>query len=313
MRDVQNRLPIEVAYMESLRDGGSGCANGKVVALSHHTTQWAQMAYRLYMPYYPFGDVTNVMAWHGEDHVPEPFVWWLFEALVEAALCMEQGDLNAAVADWEAIVHRDIKPQNIMLGQPRPGTFQAYPEPKLGDFGLAVVIPENDPLNPKAYNNDVGTHGYQAPEQLQYLDSQTADLVDEVPLNSSTNVWGLGITLLSVMNNDIPPRLAFEDINRSMPRWQDAALYYSPELRNLVMRCVAFRQADRPTLGNLRVEIGARSSTAAPPGVDLAQGMRTFVPVNLDDDFDHKLRLDADEYPLGLALAQEVLDRRGVL
>ena len=93
----------------------------------------------------------------------------------------------------------------------------------------------------------------------------------------------------------------------------DRMLKESKKLQRTIESLTKKNATLQKKLDNASDSGASSSSTAAPPGVDLAQGMRTFVPVNLDDDFDHKLRLDADEYPLGLALAQEVLDRRGVL
>ena len=48
-------------------------------------------------------------------HIPESFIWHLFEGLVDACLVLEQGRKDVAVKDWKPLVHNDLHEGNIML------------------------------------------------------------------------------------------------------------------------------------------------------------------------------------------------------
>jgi serine/threonine protein kinase len=77
--------------------------------------------------------------------VPEPFLWHVFECLSIAGLLLERGVVEGnPMRNWNTIVHRDLRPDNIFFGMPDPERFNRYPTPKLGDFGIAVYAPPSD-------------------------------------------------------------------------------------------------------------------------------------------------------------------------
>ena len=75
-----------------------------------------------------------------------------------------------------------------MLDLKSASTWPMYPQPKLGDFGLAIETWDNDDLNPLVYNLGAGTLGYFPPEQRRYEDRQTGEPIDAFKLLAHTNV-----------------------------------------------------------------------------------------------------------------------------
>jgi tetratricopeptide (TPR) repeat protein len=137
------------------------------------------------------------------------------------------------------VVHRDIKPQNILV--------DAQGEPHLGDFGLARLI-ESVPLTIEG--GFLGTPQYAAPEQVA---GKRADI------GPATDVYGLGATLYHVLSGR--PPFDGEDAHQILERKRkeigprpvrDASPSVSPELALVVSRAMESRRADRyPTAAAL--------------------------------------------------------------
>eukprot|EP01084_Bolivina_argentea_P315718 547072_1 len=83
------------------------------------------------------------------------------------------------------IIHRDVKPQNILLHQ--NGIY------KLADFGLAKDIDKS-----LAKTFAIGTPFYMAPEVLKKDDKNKSNYTPKI------DVWSLGITLYYIVMNKYP-------------------------------------------------------------------------------------------------------------
>jgi len=138
--------------------------------------------------------------------------------------------LAAAHAAAPPIVHRDIKPQNILL-ELADGGLNA----RLSDFGLARhANPMTLLISAK------GTLGFKPPESLHNIDSCAAD------------VWAMGVTLYMLLTDHWPyPQLNQRDVGEASAFLQPlrpASVYnvnVDAALDALTARCLSVRAADR--------------------------------------------------------------------
>jgi HAMP domain-containing protein len=138
------------------------------------------------------------------------------------------------VAHEEGIVHRDIKPQNLLVD---PAGFL-----KVMDFGIARLT-ERRPDNEEALTAVgmvVGTPQYMAPEQL-FGD----------PVDHRTDLWAVGAVLFECVTGRLVfetpslPELGALHVDHDLP--DPAALNpdVSPELARIILRCLEQRPEDR--------------------------------------------------------------------
>lgn len=125
------------------------------------------------------------------------------------------------------VVHRDLKPQNILRAGPRW---------KLADFGIAK---NRAKAAPGVTFQQSGSYGYTPPEQF---DGAAAD--------PSADVYSFGKVLTYLLTGDTDP---------------DKIRVEVPELRRLVQRCVQYTPENRPTMLEVRQSLetllGAKAGT----------------------------------------------------
>lgn len=83
-----------------------------------------------------------------------------------------------------SIIHRDIKPKNILM--------EKNEKPKISDFGIAVLKQES---KEHSHSLRAGTITYMSPEQIK---GQS--------LNEKTDVYSLGITAYEMLTGEVPFR-----------------------------------------------------------------------------------------------------------
>jgi serine/threonine protein kinase len=121
-----------------------------------------------------------------EHPVSDEIVFTVMKSLIEGFDFLES----------EAIYHRDIKPQNILIDE----NFSV----KIIDFGIALILETEEVENIKNFYPAFGTINYMPPETIDL--TKSADKNGYYNLAKS-DVYSLGITLLKL--------ITFESIDRS--------------------------------------------------------------------------------------------------
>ena len=138
--------------------------------------------------------------------------------------------LAVAHAEQPPIIHRDIKPQNILVGYDTQGL-----RIRVSDFGLAKKV---NPLTLLASAR--GTPAFKPPECLSNVDSCTAD------------VWALGSTLYLLLTDRMPfPMDSMMDFS-SGKCWEHPIIpagrfnaQVDSALDSIILRSLALKPADR--------------------------------------------------------------------
>ena len=202
------------------------------------------------------------------------------------------------------IVHRDVKPENIII---TPDGKTAY----LVDWGIALSAQEAQRLT--GSGGWIGTPGYMSPEQ------QAGEEVD-----SRTDIYSLGVTLYEVLAGKAIAQGNYQElslINQAVPPQMDELVHACLEpATNRLESAKAFAAKLDATLaprrpfaetlsqGRLHEIAGALRRLDADEFVQLPEGQRALILVKLDDI------LGAEDPNLSYATAEflELLILRGV-
>jgi len=120
---------------------------------------------------------------------------------VEIAIQICQA-LEAAHA--AGVVHRDIKPGNILISEAEGAV-------KVADFGIAHMVEEDD-AGERQRRSRLGTAKYMAPEQRG-----TGEAID-----ARADIYGLGVTLHEMLTGELPSGQPPSASNRFVPKELDA-------------------------------------------------------------------------------------------
>ncbi len=166
-------------------------------------------------------------------------------------------------AHAHGIVHRDVKPGNVLMGPDGP---------LLVDFGLARD-PASDDARLTATGEVIGTVSYMAPEQVRGRPGE---------IGPPTDVWALGAVLYEALLGR-PPYVGDAAVSvmaaiiaaqpPPRPRALDASI--APALEAVVLRCLARAPADRFASGG-EVDRALADAAAEPaPAASVASHPRT--------------------------------------
>ncbi|KRE71614.1 serine/threonine-protein kinase [Arthrobacter sp. Soil762] len=160
--------------------------------------------------------------------------------------------IGAGIADALAyvhglgILHRDIKPGNILLVQTRPG------EPlraKVADFGIARI---DDATRLTVTGAMVGTAAYLSPEQAMGS-----------PLTPATDIYSLGLVLLECIKQTMEyPGSAVESAVARLHRAPKIPADLPAEWADLIRSMTAIEPLERPTAAD--IETALRQALVSP-------------------------------------------------
>ncbi len=133
--------------------------------------------------------------------------------------------LGLGAAHRRAIVHRDVKPQNILVG--RDGSI------KLTDFGIASVYKDINAERLTTTGMTLGTVQYYAPEQAQ------GEIV-----SPAADVYALGIVMYEMLtgrtpfDGDTPVAVAMQHIQDAPMPPRQLNPNIPPALEEIILRCL---------------------------------------------------------------------------
>jgi hypothetical protein len=148
-------------------------------------------------------------------------------------------------AHTHGVIHRDIKPQNVMVvADPAAGAGFA----KLADFGVAHVASDN----PLTHTGDVvGTLAYMAPEQAE-----------GAPADSASDVYSLALTLYEAWTGSNPvraggPAATARRLGRPLPSLSGMRRDLPLELCDAIDDALEIEPRHRPDPRRLRAQLAA--------------------------------------------------------
>lgn len=149
---------------------------------------------------------------------------------IEAVVSLSRMILNGIGHAHEAgVIHRDIKPQNILLNENN--------DVKITDFGIAKAMSETRMTET---NQVMGSVQYISPEQAK---GQNTD--------ERTDIYSFGIVLYEMLAGDVPfhgetpVSIALKQISEEIPDITDVRDDVPVSLQNIIKKCTAKNVEDR--------------------------------------------------------------------
>lgn len=145
-----------------------------------------------------------------------------------------------SAAHTKGIIHRDVKPENVMVTMPLPpASAIEHPDihAKVADFGLARAVTRHS----TSVGQLMGTISYMAPE-----------LVTEGSASAQSDLYAVGIMLYEFLTGSLPfaaetpIATAYQHINSPMPRVAKEAPWLPESIDSFIGLLTAKSPQDRP-------------------------------------------------------------------
>jgi serine/threonine-protein kinase len=176
-----------------------------------------------------------------------------------------------AAAHATGVVHRDIKPHNIMLTSTPPGV-------KLLDFGISKTAEPVWNSTVTATGQLLGSPAYMAPEQFK--DSST--------VTAACDVYSTGLVIFEAVAGQRP--FSFDDVLQAMaahtleepPFLADVVQSVPRAMSDLVAACLVKDPNKRPTAAELSERLGRiADELGAPEATDFAPPASLVMPASI--------------------------------
>ena len=212
-----------------------------------------QGRYYITMEYLPDGSLRTLLDRRAREGAKWPLSFGL-DLVRQAAEALD-------FAHARGIVHRDIKPDNILIERHAgPGGRSLYVV-KLTDFGLARMVEGGGSIT--ASGVTVGTPAYMSPEQCQGL-----------PVDGRSDIYSLGIVLYEVVTGYLPFTVSriSEAVEKHVYTQPPSPRTVAPDLpvavEAIILRCLAKKPEERFATGAELAQALRRvmqAPTPAPP------------------------------------------------
>lgn len=210
--------------------------------------------------------------------------------LIEALGIAVQTADGLRSAHEKGVVHRDVKPANIMLG--------AEGQVRITDFGLASLEGSVDLTRPQTV---LGTPAYMSPEQFR---GERTD--------ARTDVWSFGVTLFETVTGRRPfaaeraSDVRDEILNGAPPAPSSIRAEVPPGLDEVILRCLRKRPEERYEDAGLLLS-ALRSEGVRAPGPAGAPVARAAAPPSVAVLPFVDMSPDRDQDYFGEGLAEELI------
>ena len=192
-----------------------------------------------------------------------------------------------AAAHKAGIVHRDVKPENVLLAD--DGRI------KISDFGLARAVNNNTATGQAL----LGTIAYLSPE-----------LVTRGIADARSDIYALGIMAFEMLTGEqpyvgeAPMQIAYQHANDTVPMPSSKVVSVPRELDELVLWATARDPEDRPRDARVMLDQLHDVSALVRAGTEeLALQQTMVLPANLRTDANANALADAETQVLGARLA----------
>ncbi|KAI1418422.1 kinase-like domain-containing protein [Hypoxylon sp. FL1857] len=183
-----------------------------IIKYIHH--QLGEYKMEIYTEYCQHRDLESFIA--GQTGIPPDEIVWSFLESLASALSRCHHGLRATQAkgilteysrfeqEWTTILHRDIKPGNVLISVRNEGNDLA---PKLGDFGTSFEL--EDGGNPLS-TQQAGTKVYWAPEIAEEAGTGEGRITK---WSTKSDIWGVGAVICRILMRERPPQNQAKALN----------------------------------------------------------------------------------------------------